>query len=525
MSPDLKYWYWLRGVRTVGPARIKSLVEHFGSPEGVYLAGQKDYLHAPGVGKGLAKALAESKDALPRMEEFLDKELAIADRLRAAILTLVDPRYPSLLKKVAAVAPPILYVRGTLDPLSEHTIAVVGTRRPSKEGSRWAKELAQSAVGDSWQVISGLAAGIDAVAHQAALDAGGYTVAVLGCGVDRVYPSGNKHLFDAILNNGGAIVSEYPFGSPPKGDSLRRRNRIIVGLSRAMVVAECPDESGTLIAAKEAFEQVKPVFSFSFPDDRKSAEGSMRLVTNHEVRAVDPQLGFHQVPGAIGSFNTATVTMLFDLDGVLADTSRLSRNALIHAVKQIDGASPNKEAVKHVLRLSPRAALKRLSDSNIDTLLRSFDQYWRKHYTKDLTAHPQLRTILQKLTRLGMPMGVATSRNRSLATSALEALKLRGLFQEVTTWGDTARHKPDPHPVEHALENLPHGAAVIYIGDRPEDVLAAKSAKVLSVGATWFLNEDGKATLKESGPDYVVEQPSELFDLVLKLKRRSWASL
>jgi len=147
-------------------------------------------------------------------------------------------------------------------------------------------------------------------------------------------------------------------------------------------------------------------------------------------------------------------------------------------------------------------------------------------FTQSPTFHrdtTQLRLILEKLSGLGMVMGVVTSQNKPRTTSALDALKLRKLFQVVTTWGDTVRHKPHPKPLSATLESLQFNGIAIYVGDRPEDVLAAKAAGMLAVGATWFIDGESEKLLKEASPDYVVDQPSELFELVLRLKRQTWA--
>jgi len=519
---ELIHWYWLRDIKKIGPARIKELIDYFGSPELVFAGGYDDYARVPSIGPELAKALASSKADLPKARVLMEKEALIAERLQVVILPLSDPSYPTLLRKEEAVAPPLLYVRGSLDPLSSQTIAVIGTRHPSPEGTQRTGGFARSVVASGWQVISGLAIGVDAAAHQGALDAGGYTVAVLGCGIDRIYPPENKALFASILDKGGAIISEYPFGTPPKGDNLRRRNRIIVALSQAVVLAECPADSGALIAVQEAFEQVKPVFAFSFPDGRKTAAGSQRLTADGEAGILDPGISAEALGQSIEAFHRTSVSLLFDLDGVLVDVTRLTRNALLYAVKAVDSRRLDKKLVDEQLHLSPRAALKNLSGGDIDLLLRAFNMYWKEKYARDVTSHPHLRPMLEKLGSLGMPMGIVTSRNSFQASSALDALKIKELFQSVTTWGDTMRHKPDPAPIRTTLEALRSDTAAIYVGDRAEDVEAARAAGVVSVGATWFLDAAAKRELEEVHPDHIVEQPSDLFKLVLRLKRQQW---
>jgi DNA processing protein len=516
MKSDLLYWYWLRDVKNIGPARVSSLVEHFGSPKDVYDASSQEYRQVEGIGKGLAKAIAESKSEIQNARDMTERERQIAAEFDVSILTLLDPKYPDLLKEQPAAAPPILYVRGSLERLSTRAVAIVGTRGSSRRGEQWAMELAENLAAEGWSVISGLALGIDAAGHRGVLKAGGHTLAVLGCGVDQVYPPENRDLFASILDKGGAVVSEYPLGTPPRADNLRRRNELIVALSQAVVVAECPASSGALIAAQDAFDQVKPVFAFSFTDARASARGSQALLKEGQAKAISPRASAEELSFEIELFHATDLILLCDLDGVLADTTHLTRNALMHAFEnEMDG----------LVHLSPRAALKRLCSTDIDTLQQSFDQYWRKRYSEEIRGHSRVRSTLERLPPLGVALGVVTSRNKEQATSALRALAMESLFETVVTWGKTARHKPDPEPLRAALDQLGDATAAIYLGDQPEDVAAAKAAGALAVGVTWFLDERQVESLRRSEPDYLVDQPSELFDLVMRLKRERWSAL
>jgi len=320
------------------------------------------------------------------------------------------------------------------------------------------------------------------------------------------------------------VLSEYPFGTPPKGDNLRKRNKLIVALSRGVIIAECPADSGTLIAAQEAFDQARSLFAFSFPDGRSSAAGSRQLLAEKRAMQLDPEASSDRLVEAIKRFEETTVAVLMDLDGVLGDTSRLSRNALSLAVGFVDGFKPEKEKVDRVLQMSPRSALARLSDANIETLLREYRRFWEARYDKDLIANPALKPILEKLKGFGVHLGVVTSRNRAQANAALEALKLAGLFQVIVTWGDTTQHKPQPAPLLHALRGLPPCAVRLYVGDQSQDFAAAKAADMVAVGATWFAKGEADSLVGEAVPDHVVDQPSKLFELVQTLRRQHWAS-
>jgi DNA processing protein len=522
---DLRYWYWLRNIRNIGPARAKALVEDFGTPERVYQAGIESYLQVPGVGKDMATAIDESKGSLQTALTEFEKESEIARKIGAQILTYHDPLYPAMLKEQIAVAPPLLYVRGSLKSISNTTVAVIGTRHPSPDGLRWSHDFARRIASQGWHVISGLASGIDTAGHEGALESGGYTVAVLGCGVDRVYPPENRRLYDTILANGGAIISEYPFGAPPKSDNLKKRNKITVALSSAVLVGECPSGSGTLIAAAEALDQAKPVFAFSFPDNRESARGSQQLIASKDVMALDSATSIDYFFKGVDSFRKTAVAVLFDLDGVLVDATRLTRNALAHAIKRVENREVSDTEVNALVRLSPKTALRQMGSGDLDTLLEVFNEYWTKKYAKEITSQPQVKLVFDKARKAGMKIGVVTSRNRTHAQLAIATLKIVESVDVLITWGDTTQHKPSPEPILLALKRLPSVEVVLYVGDQVEDIQAAKAANVAAVGALWFLDSIDEEALRQAAPDYVVSQPSELSELLMKVRRQHWVSM
>lgn len=175
------------------------------------------------------------------------------------LLALSDPRYPSLLLEIAD-PPPLLYVWGACECLGAPQLAVVGSRRPSRQGLSDSRDFAAALARGGFVITSGLAYGIDAVAHQAALDAGGQTVAVLGSGIDTIYPEANKDLARAISRQ-GAVISEFPLGTPPRSNQFPSRNRIISGLSLGVLVVEAAVQSGSLVTARLAAEQNREVFA------------------------------------------------------------------------------------------------------------------------------------------------------------------------------------------------------------------------------------------------------------------------
>jgi DNA processing protein len=252
-SPDV-YWLGLRRVKGVGPRTCRLLIEKFGSPERIF-ALEAEQIAAAGVPRNIARAIVEFRDF-----EALEKELCELPRIGARLVTWNDDDYPPNLRHIAD-PPPYLFVRGTA-PLSDpNCIAIVGARAASDAGRRMAQRLGLELAARGFTVVSGMARGIDGEAQQGALDAHGLTIAVLGCGVDVVYPPEHRKLADAIIAGGGAIVSELPIGFPPIAENFPTRNRILSGLCLGVVIVEAAEKSGSLITARMALEQDRQVFA------------------------------------------------------------------------------------------------------------------------------------------------------------------------------------------------------------------------------------------------------------------------
>ncbi len=254
----------------VGSTRFARLVDAFGSP-GAALSAPAGRLMAAGMPGEVARAITG-----PGLMDAARRELERLDRLGAAVVTLDDPDYPPLLRSIYA-PPPVLFVCGDLKPIRSGGVAVVGSRSYSPYGRRVAAELGRDLALAGVAVVSGLARGIDTFAQAAALKAGGYTVSVLGCGLDVAYPPENAGLAQEIAA-GGALVSELPLGSPPGRGNFPVRNRIISGLSRAVVVVEGGIKSGSLITARHALDQGREVFAVPGPVGTPHSEGSHELL-------------------------------------------------------------------------------------------------------------------------------------------------------------------------------------------------------------------------------------------------------
>jgi len=247
------------------------LIDKFGSPEKIFSL-SADEIGAAGVARNAARAIVEFRDFEP-----LEKELCELPNLGARMIKWTDDDYPANLRQIAD-PPPFLFVRGTASLIDPNCIAIVGARAASDIGRRMAQRLGLELAAKGFTVVSGLARGIDGEAHQGALDAHGVTIAVLGCGVDVIYPPEHRKLAEAIIAGDGALVSELPIGSQPLAENFPTRNRILSGLCLGVVIVEAAEKSGSLITARMALEQDRQVFAVPGSPLTGKTRGSNRLL-------------------------------------------------------------------------------------------------------------------------------------------------------------------------------------------------------------------------------------------------------
>ena len=251
---DLQYWVALTRVPRLGAARFHRLEEHFdGDMKNAWLASSRE-LRAAGVGTEVAQNIVSARETIEPERELEKLELA-----GVGAITWHHEEYPARLRETFD-APAVLYVRGTLHPGDEYAVAVVGTRRPTDYGLRVTSELCSALAAAGVTVVSGLAFGVDFRAHQATVDAGGRTIAVMGNGLDTVYPRENRGLAERIVAEGGALVSEFGLGVRPEASNFPRRNRIISGMTLGTLVTEASNTSGTRWTVYHALEQNREIF-------------------------------------------------------------------------------------------------------------------------------------------------------------------------------------------------------------------------------------------------------------------------
>lgn len=280
-SADRLAWIALASLPKLGPRRIAALLSRFETPAGILAASRDALRETDGIAAGLADEICGVRDA---------DALALITRADAAghvLLVPSDPGFPPLLRSIPD-PPPLLYARGDVTWLAHPAVAIIGSRGHSRYGEEVAAALAREVVGAGAVVVSGMARGLDAIAHRAALDAGGGTIGVLGAGADIVYPSQNRLLYDRVVE-GGLLLTESPPGERPIRGSFPRRNRIISGLARWLVVVEAAEASGTLITVGTALEQGREVLAVPGPITSLTSRGTNRLLRDGAIPILAPE--------------------------------------------------------------------------------------------------------------------------------------------------------------------------------------------------------------------------------------------
>lgn len=251
---DKKYWIWLSLIKGLGAKRKAMLIDKFKDPMLIYNLKEKDFFNIKGIGEDTIKKLLDKK-----VRESLDKHIEYMKKNNIDIISIKDEKYPQILKNI--YDPPIsLYIRGNQKILNNKCLAIIGCRELSDYGKKATKYFAYNLSKRDFTIVSGLAKGVDSYAHIGTLCAKAYTIAVVGNGLDIIYPKENVYLANEILKNNGAIVSEYPLGTKPEKMNFPARNRIISGLSKGVLVVEAKQKSGTLLTVDFAIEQGRDVF-------------------------------------------------------------------------------------------------------------------------------------------------------------------------------------------------------------------------------------------------------------------------
>jgi len=270
-SANIRNWLKLVRAQGVGSTIFIRLLKHFGSVEAALGASAGELAKVEDIGQKTAEEICRTRDKFD-----VEKEIALAEKLGVWIINIEDDRFPVLLKKIYD-PPPVLYIKGTLEKSDSFAIAIVGSRRCSYYGSEQASRFAHLLASIGVTIVSGMARGIDSAAHSGALSANGRTFAVQGCGLARIFPPENKQLFEKISQN-GACISELPLEYEPLAENFPPRNRIIAGLSLAVIVVEAMSRSGALITARAALENDREVMAIPGKVDSPLSKGPHSLI-------------------------------------------------------------------------------------------------------------------------------------------------------------------------------------------------------------------------------------------------------
>ncbi|HLI08594.1 MAG TPA: DNA-processing protein DprA [Ktedonobacteraceae bacterium] len=323
---DLAYWIAFSRVPGIGPKRFRQLLTFFQDDVAAAWNADSAALARAGIDQRTADSfLRQRKSIVPQ------RELERLEKLRITVITWKDKNYPPLLKAID-YAPPVLYVAGKLTEADQFAIAIVGTRNASQYGRQVTEQFAGELAGHNVTIVSGLALGIDTIAHKAALDAGGRTIAVMACGLDTIYPADNHGLAKRIVESGqGALITEFPLGVRPESRYFPTRNRIISGLSLGVLITEAPQKSGALITVKFALEQGREVFAVPGNIFSAKSTGVNKII----------QEGAHPVMGVADILESLDLFMIpqqIEMQAILPDNDeeRTLLSLLSHEPRHID---------------------------------------------------------------------------------------------------------------------------------------------------------------------------------------------
>ncbi len=307
MYPERAYWLSWSKITGVGPILLKRVQQHFGSLTEAWQAPATAFGEIEGFGKRLITEVEQGRSQLNPEKLFQEHT-----QKNPHFWTPADAEYPRLLLEIPS-PPPVLYYRGQVK-LQENQgilplVAIVGTRHPTEYGRRWTRKISATLAQYGFTVVSGMAAGIDGEAHNACLEAGGRTIAVLGTGVDIVYPYSNRQLYERISDR-GLILSEYSAGTKPDRGNFPARNRIIAGLSRAVLVMEAPKKSGSLITARFANDFGRNIYALPNSLDNQQSLGCLELL-NRGANLILSEEHLLEMLGAMTQLNSNEQLSLF----------------------------------------------------------------------------------------------------------------------------------------------------------------------------------------------------------------------
>lgn len=274
----------LLSIEGIGPIRVLKLLQQFGSLDDIYSTDRSSLEQISSINSTLVSRILQSAQNLHSNSITFEKEIHKLEKMNAKIITYFDESYPEILRNIY-FPPLILYVLGNLQEIDKQSVSIIGTRKPTDYGKSFATKFSKDLASQNITIISGMARGIDSIAHRTAIKSGGRTIAVIGSGLDIIYPSENKALFKEIVNN-GAVVSEFELGTKPDAQNFPKRNRIISGMSLGCLVVESKKNGGAMQTANYAMDQNREVFAIPGNLTSQESEGTNLLIQRNEAKLV-----------------------------------------------------------------------------------------------------------------------------------------------------------------------------------------------------------------------------------------------
>ena len=281
---QITYLYSLLSIEGIGPGKVRGLLAKFKSLENIFLSDYDSLVQTEGISNNLAKRIGVAKNKLKVTKDWVESEINKLQKIKARIITVWDKEYPDLLKKIFD-PPLILQIKGKLSKDDNYSIAMVGTRLPTNYGKIHAEKIAAELAEQNITIVSGMARGIDSICHFASLKKSGRTIAIIGSGLDIIYPPENKNLFERICEN-GAVISEFKLGTKPDAVNFPRRNRIISGLSLGCIIIETQIIGGAMQTARFALDQNREVYALPGNVNVKQSEGTNYLIQRGEAQLI-----------------------------------------------------------------------------------------------------------------------------------------------------------------------------------------------------------------------------------------------
>jgi DNA processing protein len=352
---NIESWIALSLVPEIGPVTFRKLLSIYGDPASVFGVPLKELSAIEGVGEKKArniKNFSGGRDIAKQVKEL--------SRCNIKVLTLLSPEYPAMLRQIED-SPVLLYVKGTIQDEDRFAVAIVGSRKSTPYGRLVAERLSSQLSSSGFTIVSGMARGIDTMAHRGALSSGGRTIAVLGSGIDRAYPPENRGLMEKIAES-GYVVSEFPWGTEPAKENFPRRNRLISGLSMGVVVAEAAAGSGALITASAAIEQNREVFAVPGNITSLNSAGANELIKRGAKLIQKPDDIIEELAPMLRGFVRAKERLRVEI----TDEEKRLCDILTGEPVHIDTLSRE-------LSLSPAKALATLLDLEIKGVVRQTD--------------------------------------------------------------------------------------------------------------------------------------------------------